>query len=235
MHTSASDGFYSVQAVLEHIAQRTQLNVVAITDHDTLDASLWAYEHQHLYPFEIVPGVEVSSRGGHILALWVTNPIPARMSLEETVTAIHEQGGVAIIAHPYEMLVSLEAVRRYLREPEVLKASGLDAIEVHNAGTPTPGNNWLARRVATQLDMTMVGNSDAHSVGSIGSGVTRFNGTTAADLRQAILSGQTVAEGVAWPISDYLRILPGSTKRKATCIAASAVNYRPRRLRFRRS
>ncbi len=232
MHTTASDGFYCVEDVLDHIAEQAQLNVIAITDHDVMEASLWAYEHRHLYPFDIVPGVEVSSEGGHILALWVTKPIPAKMSLEETVAAIHEQNGIAIIAHPFEMLVSVDAMKRYLRHPQALKDSGLDAIEVHNAGTPTPGNNWMARRTAAKLGMTMVGNSDAHSIGSIGCGVTRFAGSTAAELREAILNGQTVAEGVSWPISDYLRILPISTKRKAACFAAS---HRPRMMRFGRS
>lgn len=230
MHTKASDGFASVQDVLNRVAHIGTLDVIAITDHDTLEASLWAYEHRDRYPFEIVPGVEVSSKGGHVLALWVTAPIAKGLSLEETVAAIHEQDGVAVLAHPYELMVSYQAAWRYMRHPQVLRESGLDALEVHNAGTPTPGNNWLARRVAAQLGMTVTGGSDAHTLGGIGCGITRFPGRTAADLRRAILAGQTSAEGMAWPISDYLRILPACTGRKVSSVAAA----RPR-IRFSRS
>src|SRR5215813_1872643 len=74
MHTTASDGFSDVRTVLSHIARTGKLDVIAITDHDVLDSSLWAYNHRAKYPFEIIPGVEVSSAEGHVLALWVTQP-----------------------------------------------------------------------------------------------------------------------------------------------------------------
>jgi predicted metal-dependent phosphoesterase TrpH len=81
MHTTASDGLSSVQELLNDVARRGHLNVIAITDHDTLDASLWAYEQNQRYAFDIVPGVEVSSQEGHVLALWVTHPVPMGLSL----------------------------------------------------------------------------------------------------------------------------------------------------------
>jgi predicted metal-dependent phosphoesterase TrpH len=93
MHTSASDGLPSVRELLDYVAQRGHLDVIAITDHDVLDASLEAYEQRQRYPFDIIPGVEVTSAEGHVLGLWVTCPIPMGMSLAETTAAIHEQGG----------------------------------------------------------------------------------------------------------------------------------------------
>jgi predicted metal-dependent phosphoesterase TrpH len=216
IHTSASDGRYQVTEVLKHIAtQRPNLNVIAITDHDTLDASLWAYEQKHRFSFDIVPGVEVSSRGGHILGLWVTTPIARRMSLEDTVSAIHEAGGIAILAHPFDMMmddVRLNA-RRYLRNPQVLLQAGLDGVEVHNAGIITPMSTVLARHLAQRAGLAMLGNSDAHTLGAIGTGRTRFTGVTASDLRRAILLGDTRAEGSAWNISDYIEYL--QTERRS--------------------
>ncbi len=74
IHTTASDGKASVKELLNFIAnQRPHLNAIAITDHDILDASLWAYERNSFYPFDIIPGVEVSAQGCHILALWESN------------------------------------------------------------------------------------------------------------------------------------------------------------------
>lgn len=207
MHTTASDGVATAQQVLDHVARHTNLDVIAITDHDRLDASLWAYEHRSRYPFEIIPGMEVTTREGHVLALWISHPIPWGMSLIETVSAIHEQDGIAIIAHPLEPTIDLAAARRYLFTPSVLIESGINAIEVFNAGAFTPGCNGLAQRVFGGSGLPLVGNSDAHMPDNIGSGYTRFRGETAADLRESLAKGWTAAEGKRWPITTYFKLL----------------------------
>lgn len=205
MHTCVSDGLFTVQEVLDHVARRGHLDVIAITDHDRIDAALWAYEHCDDYPFDIIPGIEVTSAVGHVLGLWVTRVIPRRLSLAETVAAIHEQGGVAILAHPYHFHLSIvmRNFMRYTRRPEVLLEARLDAIEAHNAGVLMLGNNILAYRLAHKVGFAITGGSDAHTLGAIGSGQTRFPGRTAADLRQAIASARTAVEGKSWPLIDY--------------------------------
>lgn len=218
MHTTASDGFADVQTVLNHIAQSGTLDVIAITDHDTLDASLWAYHHRADYPFDIIPGVEVSSAEGHVLGLWVTQPVQRGMSLAETAAAIHRQGGMAILAHPFEIVVCTEAPLHYFRDPERIRQAGIDAIEVHNAGAFTPGNNILARRLAKQLNMPVVGNSDGHSLAAIGRGMTHFAGRTAADFRAAVLNRQTAVTGTRWPVEDYARLFPRLVNDKLSAL-----------------
>ena len=94
------------------------------------------------------------------------------------------------------------------------KVSGVDAIETFNAAIPTPGSNLLARRLAHVLNLPAVGNSDAHTLGGIGSGVTHFPGRNAIDLRAAILNGQTISAGRKWPLPDYLHYLSGSLHHK---------------------
>lgn len=219
MHTTASDGFSSVETLLAHITKLGTLDVIAITDHDVLDSSLWAYNHRDQYPFEIIPGVEVSSAVGHVLALWVTQPIEKGMPLVDTVAAIHKQGGMAILAHPFEVLVCTEAPFHYLRHPESIREAGIDAIEIHNSGAFTPGNNILARRLARQLNLPTVGNSDGHSLGAIGRGSTYFKGKTAQDFRAAVMSGQTKVEGRRWPIQDYVRLFPRLIEDKANALS----------------
>ena len=120
IHTTVSDGLFTPRQLLEHVARSGSLDVVAITDHDRIDGSLWAYARRNNYPFDIVPGVEVSSAEGHILALWVFEPIPAGLSMAETAAAIHQQGGIAILAHPYfrQMRSVRRAARAYRRDPE---------------------------------------------------------------------------------------------------------------------
>jgi predicted metal-dependent phosphoesterase TrpH len=206
MHTTVSDGRATPAQMLDYAARFHKLDVLAITDHDRLDGSLWAFEQNGRYPFEIVPGVEVSSADGHVLALWVTQPIPRALSLAETVAAIHEQGGVAVLAHPFEVFIAPRAVWRALRRPRYLLDSRVDAIEAFNAGALTWGGNWATRLRLGHLPLPMVGNSDAHLPGCIASGLTRFHGITASDLRESLRQGWTRAEGNRWPITDYLKL-----------------------------
>ncbi|MEO8612166.1 MAG: CehA/McbA family metallohydrolase, partial [Chloroflexota bacterium] len=214
MHTKASDGLATVEQVLNYIEAWGGLDVIAITDHDVLDASLWAYAHRGHYSFDIIPGVEVTAREGHVVALWVTQPIPKKMSVKETAAAIHEQGGIAILAHPGEPFIAGRHMLRYLQHPEVFLEWGVDVVETYNAGSITPGNNLLARRLCRDLPLPVVGNSDAHTLNAIGYGITRFKGRTAADFRKALAEGRTVAEGASWPITDYLKLSPSSIRRK---------------------
>lgn len=214
IHTTASDGLATVEAVLEHVTCRGDLDVIAITDHDRLEASLWAYAHRERYPFDIVPGVEVTTTQGHVLALWVTEPIPKGLTLAETAAAIHRQDGIAVIAHPMEPTIAPQMLPRYLSQPTVLIQMGIDAIEIYNAGAITPGCNWLAQRVFREVGLPVVGSSDAHLLESIASAVTRFRGKTADDLRAALALGMTTAEGKSWPITTYLKLLPIEIRRR---------------------
>jgi hypothetical protein len=217
IHTTASDGIHSVRRVLDSVAQRGHLDVIAITDHDCNEASLWAYQHRHQYPFDIIPGVEITSCDGHVLGLWVTEPIPMNLSLAETTAAIHEQNGIAILAHPLELTIAPHTFWRYLTHPEVLLQAGVDAVEVFNAGAFTPGCNRLAQRAFQRVKaLPKVGGSDSHMADTIGSGITRFRGRTAADLRESILHGWTAAEGIRWGITVYLRLSHSFVQRKLT-------------------
>jgi len=214
MHTTVSDGTAPVHDLLDHIARVGELDVIAVTDHDRLDASLWAYQHRDRYPFDIVPGVEVTTAEGHVLALWVLSPIPKGLSLKDTVAAIHEQGGLAVLAHPFELLIAPQTLWRYLTRPQVLSEVGIDAVEIHNAGAVTPGGNWLARRIYGRGRLPVTGSSDAHMPSLAGTGITRFAGRTAADLRTAITHGQTAVEGRRWAAIDYWKIYQASRRNR---------------------
>ena len=232
MHTRASDGMATVQELLDYVAKRGHLDVIAITDHDTLEASLWAYEHRSDYPFDIVPGMEVTSAEGHVLALWVTTPIARGMSMAKTAAAIHEQGGLAVLAHPYHIHLPevMTSVGKYLFRPQFIPEAGIDALEVHNAVVITPGANLWARMVARHLGMAVTADSDAHSLGGIGRGMTRFPGRSGAELRQALEQHETVAWGRPWPLAEYLKVsryLGGDLRRHwvRTLAAAAAALF----------
>lgn len=224
MHTNVSDGVASVQDLLAYICEHRQLDVIAITDHDRLDAALWAHENQHLYPFEIVPGIEVTSREGHVLAWWVTERIPAGLSLEDTVQAIHEAGGLAALAHPFHIHVreTRWGAARYVNDVELIERAQFDALEVVNAGTVFLGMNLYAKVATHHLNVARVGNSDAHTPNAVGSATTAFPGTRAADLRRAIEQRATEARGGIWSFGAYCSYVKHYLNGTITCEDTSA-------------
>ncbi len=101
IHSDHSDGLASIPEIMDYVAEKTDLKVIAITDHNTIEGALFAKSLEDMYEFEVVIGEEVSSTSGHILGLFLTEPVPPRMSPIETIAAITEQDGLAIIPHPF--------------------------------------------------------------------------------------------------------------------------------------
>lgn len=193
LHTNLGDGWISPARLIQTAAQR-QLTVIAVTDHDHLEGArrveeLLAAQH---FPLQLITGVEVSTRHGHLLGLFVNKaPKPMRPA-QESIDAIKEQGGIVVVPHPFGRLVPSLSRRRI----DSLLACGyqIDALEIYN---PSPANaaQRAAVRAANQdWGLAEIGASDAHFWQHIGAGHTHFPGTTAEDLRQAIL-GRAVRAG----------------------------------------
>jgi hypothetical protein len=196
IHTAFSDGADSPSEVLRR-ARQTDMDVIAITDHDTIDGALVAWElamRSRIGP-EVIIGEEVSSRDGHILALFVRSLVPPGLSARETVAAIQEQGGIAIAAHPFWRHEANGARGWVYSVGDEITAVPFDAVEVMNGGlTPSMIKaNARAARAARELLATEVGGSDAHVSHAVGWAYTRFLGTTARDLGDSIIQGHTQA------------------------------------------
>lgn len=198
MHTSYSDGWPSPGALVDHVAGLGELDVIAVTDHDTIEGALRAVDLAAARPDApgVIVGEEVSSRHGHILGLFLEKRIPPGMTAAATVAAIHDQGGLAIAAHPFWRTDrpgrerAVHGVGWYAADLE------FDAIEVENA---TPGFylfNQMAHRLREAAGCAEVGNSDAHIVDAIGLAYTSFPGRTPQALRVAITGRRTEAERV---------------------------------------
>lgn len=206
IHTLASDGTAGVVEILEHVERQAHLDVIAITDHERIDAAL-AGRSMALdrgLPFEVVVGEEVTTLGGHLLALWIENPIKPFRSLRSTIAAVHDQGGIAIPAHPlvpYPLCAQGFALRRLLADEPRYRP---DAIEAFNP--TTLGRPWHGRvvRFAEEHGLARVGNSDAHSLEAIGVGYTTFPGRDGAALRAALAACTTHHHGTFHPLSEQL-------------------------------
>ena len=110
IHTNFSDGLMTPEAVVEHAATQTDLRVIAISDHDTIDGALAArrYRQRHKGDFghlDIVVASEITSLDGDVLGLFLHQDVAAGMSAAETVDEIHAQGGLAVAVHPYSILL----------------------------------------------------------------------------------------------------------------------------------
>jgi predicted metal-dependent phosphoesterase TrpH len=202
LHTLYSDGTASVHALLDHVANATVLDVVAVTDHERIDGALRAREIHAAgeYPFELVVGEEITTRRGHVLALFITERIPALRPLPETLERIHDQGGIAIAAHPMAPLTpSLGAASLRWSRAAPDPRHRLDAIELMNPSTAGRARRAARDRLnADELRLPAVGNSDAHVLEGVGSAWTWFPGSTAADYRAAIADGTTRPDGAYW-------------------------------------
>jgi predicted metal-dependent phosphoesterase TrpH len=194
MHTTESDGWPSPHELVDH-ARSTGLNVIAVTDHDTIEGALRAADYiaGSSSRLHVVVGEEVSSRDGHIVALFIERRIRPGMSAAATVHAIHDQGGLAVAVHPFWRTQKRTRGGRVHGVGWLAAELPFDAIEVENA---TPGFyvfNQLARRMNMGLGAAEVGGSDAHILDAVGRAFTEFSGKTSKDLRTAIEAGTTVA------------------------------------------
>lgn len=203
IHTLASDGVDGVEAILD-AAVTTGLQVIAITDHERIDAAMVAQRvaRERELPLEVIVGEEITTRNGHLVALFLSRRIKPWGRMRDAVAQVHEQGGLAIVAHPlvpYPLCASEGTIRRLLDEAD--PARHPDAIEAFNPTTARM--RWSVRvpAFAFETGLTQVASSDAHRASSVGRAVTRFRGQDAQALRQAITEDCTAWEGTpyAWP------------------------------------
>ena len=198
VHTLASDGVDGIEAILDYAVTRTDLDVLGIADHERIDAAVVAraLARERGLRIEIVVGEEVTTRDGHLLALFVEERLRPFRSMRTTIGEIHEQGGIAIPAHPlfpYPLCAQGWTLRRLLAagDPRVRP----DALEAFN---PTTFGRLVHERVglfAAAHGVATIGSSDAHAAAAIATGFTTFPGRTAEDVRHAILAGTTGWEG----------------------------------------
>jgi predicted metal-dependent phosphoesterase TrpH len=157
----------------------------------------------------IIPGVEVSTRQGHLIVLGVREPLPAGRHVMETIRLARSLGGVSILPHPYHMW--RHGVARKLRSA----LYAVDAIEVFNSRYIVGSANLKAAKMARRIGKPCVGGSDAHHARYIGFGRTWVEADRNVEsILSAIRCGRTSAGGKMTPLPGYTRQSLRSTWRK---------------------
>ena len=198
VHTSCSgDGESRVEEVLA-AARAAGLDAIALTDHDTTEACKIAASLA--CDILVIPGVEVSTRQGHLLALGVSGEIPKGLDVLETIDLVHKMGGVTILPHPFHRYRHGVA----LKMKKALEAA--DAIEVFNSRYILGGANRKAGRYARRLGKPMVAGSDAHNCRYVGYGKTLIDADhSVAGILEAIRNGNTKPAGRRTPVRTYTK------------------------------
>jgi len=214
IHSSYSDAQPTIEEILDYVENETDLDIIAITDHDTIDGALFAKQimKKKKYRFELIIGEEISTKEGHLLGLFLDKAIPAKIDLHDAILEIKKQNGLAIVPHAFQLTrmnngknVTMDGIGRtnLLREKR-----SVDGVEVINA-TPTLDQENIK---ATLINSTLVvqaeiGDSDAHILDAIGKAYTVFEGKTVQELRSAIKKNQTKALHEKWALLALVKYL----------------------------
>ncbi len=202
IHTKHSiDCLTSVERVFQ-MAKKRKMDIIAITDHNTIGSWAEAKVLSKKYKIEIIQGEEISTKEGHLLGLFIKKFIPPRQGAIETIKEIHKQGGLAIIPHPdYPILKSISsAMNKNIFEK-------VDGIELLNGGAKIfsiINKNKIKLKFLNKkiLKKAVIGSSDAHLARYVGICHTSFIGKTSKDLYLSIKKRTTTSRGAAFNYRD---------------------------------
>lgn len=206
IHTTHSDGMATVEQVLDFTEHQTDLDLIAITDHDMFDG---ADEARNLaarrnYRFQVMTGMEVTTLEGHLLVLGLDQPVKSLQGLDRTIAQVHEQGGIVIAPHPMSWMIRSIGrnglIRIHKTPDDLIYFDGFETFNPSIAGKVVEKQaKDLNRRI---LKLAETGGSDSHVLPTIGSATTNYPGTSAQDLMHALKMKTTTVDGHYWTAEE---------------------------------
>jgi hypothetical protein len=192
VHTRCSRDSRNDPARVVATALRRGLGGIAICDHDAF-RGVEAVRRAAPPGFLVVSGMEISTRFGHLLGLFLSEIVRTKDPFE-AVEAIHAQGGLAVLAHPF--------ARHRSVDPSF--AAVLDGCEGFNARYARASRKRAPGGVgpkvlafAREHGLALTGGSDAHFPWEIGRGRTVVeDATTLQDVLRAIRERRTTFRAV---------------------------------------
>ncbi len=207
VHTNYSrDGESSVEEIIR-AAEKRGLDVIAITDHDTVEGARYASGIKT--DILVIPGIEISTKSGHLIALGITETVPAGLDFFESVRRAREMGGFLILPHPYHKFRHGAGIKL----KNAIEA--VDAVESFNSRYIIGSANKKAEKKARRFAKPCVAGSDAHNARFVGYGVTIVDSEK--DMKSifdAISAGRSGISGRMTPLRSYTGQSLKNTKRK---------------------
>jgi predicted metal-dependent phosphoesterase TrpH/glycosyltransferase involved in cell wall biosynthesis len=162
MHTDHSPDCATPVDVLLETAKRRGLGAIAVTDHNEISGALEARERAD--GIKVIVSEEVkTAHEGEVIGLFIEEKIPRGMTLKETIDAIHAQGGLAYVPHPFDRLHSVPDYEHLLKV-----VADIDVLEVFNARVAVRGFNEEAQRFADKYRLVAGAGSDSHVAQGLG-------------------------------------------------------------------
>jgi hypothetical protein len=172
VHTRFSDGFLSPFDVVLH-ARRNGLDAFAITEHNMIyPAKMARWFSRAIDGPKVIIGEEITTDRFHLIALGIEERVSPYGELGPIVDQIHDQGGLAIAAHP---------VKRFWPafDSELAKLDGAEVMHPLAMGAAARGSrrgswlweemrDWNVRAKADGYHVTAIGSSDYHFFNYLG-------------------------------------------------------------------
>jgi len=189
----SSDGKSTLEQIVNAAISRG-FGCIAVTDHNSFEAYDLIKDRNDII---VVPGIEVSSAEGHILAYGIESGIERGMSVLKTIEAIHDAGGIAVAAHPYRWWSGLG-------EKNVIPE--FDGVEGFNSRSKKR-DNARAFKLGMSMNKPITGGSDSHTPNAVGDAYTIFpdDVRTKEDVIASILRHETEVDGSSRSASSTLR------------------------------
>jgi predicted metal-dependent phosphoesterase TrpH len=160
-HSIYSKDSLSIPKKIIDVCIKKRIDRIAITDHDTIRGAL---EAQKIDPQRVIVGEEISTTSGELLAYFIKEEIPSKLSAKETIRRLQMQDAFISVAHPFDTLR-----QGHWQLPELLKIlPDIDAIEIFNARCMVKGANQSAYEFAQKYNLSGMAGSDAHILYEIG-------------------------------------------------------------------
>ncbi|MEA3351713.1 MAG: PHP domain-containing protein [Chloroflexota bacterium] len=160
--------------------RRKGIDRVVVSDHNTIAGALHA---KNLDPERVIVGEEIlTTSNGEILAVYVSEEIPAGLAPMEVIARLREQNAFISVSHPFDKLRHSWSLKTLL---QILPY--IDAIETFNARCMLPWYNWQAQKFAQEHGLMGTHGSDAHTTIELGRGSLRLPPFhNAASLKEAV-------------------------------------------------
>jgi predicted metal-dependent phosphoesterase TrpH len=207
IHSEYSPDSHSpIEAILKQ-AQQAGLDGIAITDHNSLKSFFEASRLVEDLEIDliVVPGAEISTSDGHLIALGTTHLLPSGLPADETIERAHDNGGIVVAPHPCAFF------RNGIRNIQAIR---LDAVETFNSKNLFGFSNYLASRSARKLNLGVTGGSDSHKLETIGFGYTEVNIADGADVEQILQAIKGCRSQAKGRVSPRLRSVSYSLKAR---------------------
>lgn len=160
LHTTHSPDGEMTPADLVRTAVAKGLNGIALTDHNSTGGIKQAREEAKRFGgFLVIPGIEVSSREGHVIALGIESPVAPGLEVADTVERIRAAGGLPVASHPFRRFTGIGE--------HCIRSARFEALEVLNGRSPSR-KNLKACRLAVSLGLGLSAGSDGHRTSEVG-------------------------------------------------------------------